>query len=98
MMVGCSDNHSEDYNVPLIIDISGGAGKRLTVGSVHPGGNYMGWIIGVAVLILLCIFVFMVLIIRGADAKKKGDYFRQVDDTEQEKALSKVLEDKKTKE
>lgn len=47
----------------------------------------MTWlIIGIA----LILFALAYLFIYGADSRKKSDYFRRVEDDEQEKALSEL--------
>ena len=51
------------------------------------------WIIGIALFILCA--VVLVMLNRGADVKKRGDYLSMVEDDEQEKAMSKLRRDSK---
>lgn len=46
------------------------------------------WATGI--VLFVCVF-FVILIMRGADAKKRSDYFRKVDDEQQEKVLCRLL-------
>lgn len=47
----------------------------------------MTWLI-IGIALILCALAY--LFIYGADSRKKNDYFRRVEDDEQEKALSEL--------
>lgn len=57
----------------------------------------MWWIIGVSVFLLICAFAFLFMLNHGADSKNKSDYFRQIDDEQQEMALSKYQKEANAK-
>ena len=51
----------------------------------------------IIIIAVLCVFVFILMLNRGADNRRTNSYTRERDDEAQEKALKQMMEERKAK-